>query len=65
MSLAIVGRFLLYVPVLFLIAIVICGQRHATAAATLRAAVPKTLRWLWMSVVLVLAMQAIEFLFID
>jgi hypothetical protein len=61
----VIVRLLIYVPVLFLIAIVICGQRHSTAAATLAAAGPRTLRWLWMSLALVLSMQAIEWLFID
>jgi hypothetical protein len=50
--------------VLFLIAIVVVGQHHATAAATLRAAVPRALRWLWWSCVLVAVMMGLEIVFI-
>ncbi len=57
-------RFAVYVPVLFLIAIVVVGQHHATAAATLRAAVPRALRWLWWSCVLVAVMMGLEIVFI-
>lgn len=38
-------RLAVFLPVLFLIAIVVVGQHHTTAAATLRAAVGRTLRW--------------------
>lgn len=58
-------RLCIYVPLLFLIAVVICGQRHDTGKATLRAASPRALRWLWMSLLLVAGMQLVEWLFID
>ena len=57
-------RFVVYVPVLFLIAIVVVGQHHDTAAATLRAALPRTLRWLWWSLLLIGTMLGLELLFI-
>ncbi len=57
-------RIAVYVPVLFLIAVVICGQQHATANATLAAAARRTLRWLWWSALLVGGMLVLEFLFI-
>jgi hypothetical protein len=57
-------RVLVYVPVLFLIAIVVVGQHHTTASATLRAAWPRTLRWLWWSLALVAIMLGLELLFI-
>jgi hypothetical protein len=57
-------RIAIYVPVLFLIAIVITGQHHSTAADTVRAAVVRTVRWLVWSLVLVGCMLLLELLFI-
>ncbi|MCA8973870.1 MAG: hypothetical protein KDC98_04075 [Planctomycetes bacterium] len=57
-------RIAVYVPVLFLIAIVVVGQHHTTAVDTIRDAVRRTLRWLWWTVLLVGGMLALEFLFI-
>ncbi len=57
-------RIAVYVPVLFLIAIVVVGQHHATAAATQRGAVRRTLKWVWWSFLLVAAMFALELVFI-
>ena len=57
-------RLGIYVPVLFLIAIVITGQHHATAADTLRAAVARTGRWLGWSAALLGCMLLLEVLFI-
>lgn len=57
-------RFLVYVPVLFLIAVVVVGQHHTTARATLRAAWPRMLRWLSWSVALIVIMIGLELLFI-
>lgn len=57
-------RIVIYLPVLFLIAIVVVGQHHTTARATLRAALPRTLRWVWWSLVLVVVMIGLELLFI-
>jgi len=57
-------RLLVYVPVLFLIAIVVVGQHHTTASATLQAAWPRALRWLGWSLALVAIMIGLELLFI-
>jgi hypothetical protein len=57
-------RLAVYVPVLLLIAVVVVGQRHTTAVATLRAAGPRTVRWLVWSAALVGVMLALELLFI-
>lgn len=57
-------RLGIYVPVLFLIAIVITGQHHATAGATLRAAASRAGRWLLWSMVLLGCMLLLEVLFI-
>lgn len=57
-------RLAVFVPVLFLIAIVVVGQHHDNARDTLRAAVARTGRWVVWSAVLVGSMFALEFLFI-
>jgi hypothetical protein len=57
-------RLAVYVPVLFLIAIVIVGQHHTTAADTVRGALRRTLRWLVWSLLLVGGMLLLELLFI-
>lgn len=57
-------RFLVYVPVLFLIAVVVVGQHHTTARDTLRAAVRRTGRWLLWSVGLLAVMVVLELVFI-
>jgi hypothetical protein len=57
-------RLGIYLPVLFLIAVVIVGQHHETARDTLRAAVRRTRRWALWSLVLVAAMLLFEVLFI-
>ncbi len=57
-------RLAVYLPVLYLIAIVVVGQHHATAAATLRAALPRTGRWVLWTAALVAAMFACDYLFI-
>lgn len=57
-------RLAIYVPVLFLIAIVIVGQHHQTARDTLHGAVKRTARWLAWSGLLVAVMLALEILFI-
>lgn len=57
-------RIGVYVPVLFLIAVVVVGQHHSTAADTLRDAVRRTLRWLWWTVLLLAGMTAFEWLLI-
>jgi hypothetical protein len=57
-------RIAVYVPVLFLVAVVVCSQHHATARDTLRAALPRTARWIGWSAILVAAMFGLSFLFI-
>jgi hypothetical protein len=57
-------RLLIYVPVLFLIALVVTGQRHVTAKETLRDAKNRTLRWLAYTAAIVFTMLLIEVLFI-
>ncbi|MBL8726491.1 MAG: hypothetical protein JNK49_20785 [Planctomycetes bacterium] len=57
-------RVAVYVPVLYLIAIVVVGQHHTTAAATLRAALRRTGRWLVWTAGLLGAMWGLELLFI-
>lgn len=57
-------RLVVYVPVLFLIAVVVAGQHQTTARDTLRAAVGRTGRWLLWSAVLVVTMMGLEYVFI-
>lgn len=57
-------RLAVYVPVLFLIAIVVVGQQHSTAVDTVPAATRRTLRWLVWTALLVGSMMLLEVLFI-
>ena len=57
-------RLAVYLPVLLLIAIVVVGQHHATAEATLREAGRRALRWAVWSALLVVVMFALEWLLI-
>lgn len=57
-------RLAVYLPVLFLIAVVVVGQHHDNARDTLRGAAVRTVRWTVWSAVLVGGMFALEFLFI-
>ncbi len=57
-------RLGVYVATLWLVAIVVVGQHHTTARATLRAALPRTLRWIVWSALLLVAMLGLELLFI-
>ena len=57
-------RIAVFVPVLFLIAIVVVGQHHSNARDTLRAAVVRTGRWVLWSAALVLVMLLLEVVFI-
>lgn len=57
---SLLARIALYVPVLFLIALVVVGQHHTTAADTVRAAMVRTARWVAWSAVLVVAILALE-----
>jgi len=57
-------RIMVYVPVLFLVAVVVVGQHHTTARDTLRGALRRTLRWIVWSLLLVVAMWGLSLLFI-
>jgi hypothetical protein len=57
-------RLAIYVPVLFCIAVVVCGQHHVTAKQTVRDALRRTVRWLAYSAAIVVTMTVIELLFI-
>jgi hypothetical protein len=57
-------RIALYLPILFLIAIVVVGQHHTTARATLQGAWRRTGRWVLWTAGLLVAMFALEALFI-
>ena len=57
-------RLLLYVPILFLVMIVYTGQHETTAAATLRQATRKTWKFTYYTVLLVVGMLVIEWLFL-
>ena len=59
------GRLLIHLPVLFCIAVVVTGQQHVTARETLRDAARRTVRWIGYTAAIVVAMLAIEMLFID
>lgn len=57
-------RLAVYVPVLFLIAIVVVGQHHDNARDTLHGAVRRTGRWLVWSAALVASIVGLGVLFI-
>jgi hypothetical protein len=57
-------RLAVYLPVLFLIAVVVMGQHHTNARDTLRAALVRTVRWAMWSAALLGAMFGLEFLLI-
>ena len=61
---SLVLRIAVYLPVLFLVAIVVVGQQQTTAADTIRAAVARTVRWTVWTVVLLAVMTACDLLFI-
>ncbi len=58
-------RILLYTVCLFMVCVVYTGQKHTTAAGTLRAAGRSTVRLLLWTAVGVVVMFALEWLFID
>jgi hypothetical protein len=48
-------RLVVFVPVLYLIAVVVVGQQHATAREVMKAAAARTVRWvIWAAVLLLL-----------
>ena len=57
-------RLAVFVPVLFLIAIVVVGQQHTTARETVRAAAARAVRWVIWSAILVLLMTLADVLVI-
>ena len=57
-------RLAIYIPVLFLIAVVVVGQQHVSARETIRDAVRRTGRWLGYTAAIVLAMVLIAQVFI-
>ena len=57
-------RVAVFVPVLFLVAVVVVAQQHKTAQETIQAAVGRTVRWAVWSVVLYAVMTLLELLFI-
>ncbi|MBM4064010.1 MAG: hypothetical protein FJ265_23360 [Planctomycetes bacterium] len=57
-------RLAVYVPVLFLVAIVVVGQHHDNARDTLRSTVRRTGRWLVWTAALLACMWGLEILFI-
>ena len=57
-------RIAVYVPVLFLVAVVVVAQQHTTAQATLQGAAARTARWGVWSLALLAVMTLLELLFI-
>ncbi|HIE71569.1 MAG TPA: hypothetical protein EYP98_16145 [Planctomycetes bacterium] len=53
-------RIAVYLPVLFMIAVVVVGQQHATAKETLRAAATRTVRWTLWTLILVALMTVAD-----
>lgn len=58
-------RVLVYTVVVFLVLIVYLGQRETTAAATLRAAAARTVKFLAYTVLAVVVMLSLEYFFLD
>ena len=57
-------RIAVFLPVLYLIAIVVVGQHHSTAQAVLQDATKRTGRWLIWTAVLLTAMTLVDIAFI-
>ncbi|MFT4513234.1 MAG: O-antigen ligase [Planctomycetota bacterium] len=57
-------RFAVFIPVLYLIAVVVVGQQHTTAQEVLQAAGKRTIRWVGWAAVLLLCMTAADLLII-
>ena len=55
---------MVYLPVLFLVAVVVVGQHHTNARDTLHAAVARTVRWTVWTAVLLAVMFGLEIVFI-
>lgn len=57
-------RLAIYAIVLFLVAVVVDGQHHTTAQATLRGAARRCVRWSIWTLVLVVVMETLGIVFI-
>ena len=62
---SLVLRLLLYALCLFLVMIVYVGQRHSTARGTLRESVRMTAKFLVWSVVGIVVILGLEYVFVD
>ena len=58
-------RLVVYTTVIFLVLVVYLGQRETTAAATLRAAARKTVKFVAYTVLAVAVMLGLEWMFVD
>lgn len=58
-------RLLIYIPVMFLILVVFIGQKHDNAVDTLRESVVKTVKWVGLTIGLVLVMEVCFWAFVD
>ncbi len=58
-------RLAVFVPMLYLVMVVYVGQRHDTAADTLRSAVRPTVKGILYIAILVVVMETLQGLFID
>ena len=58
-------RLLIFIPVIYLVMVVYVGQRQDNAADTLRLAVRPAAKGVLYTVILVLVMQVLQWLFID
>lgn len=61
---ALLFRLAIYAIVLFLVAVVVDGQHHTTAQATLRGAARRWVRWGIWTLVLVAQMEILAIVFI-
>ena len=57
-------RIAIFLPVLVLIAIVVVGQHHTTADATMKHVLRRWLRWLWWTFLLLAGMLGLSWVFI-
>ncbi len=58
-------RLLIYIPVMFLILVVFIGQKHDNAVDTLRESAVKTVKWVGLTIGLVLVMEVCFWAFVD
>ncbi len=60
-----VVRLLIYIPVMFLILVVYVGQRHDNARDTIRESARATVKWVSLTIVLVVIMELSFWLIVD